>query len=246
MDKHDLIKESYFQGTEKPAPKKKKYKSEKAIVVQPRFTLFKNYDLYDAEGVDGPVKDSPGPGFYSHIDEYKNVTDFRNKKQKANKNKYKSDDSYKEDDGSITKSQKKSNKIARRMMLLSVFIKNAIDFPIDDQIGSDPILGDSGAYGDSVPIGGMFDQSITTPDFEGKGPQQLNYGRDYTEDAKSDNSDLIKFLLDESGMLNPKETDLYGLPDGISPPEDLENINNTNPGYGTTDSGNTLYDKISY
>ncbi|CAB4197086.1 hypothetical protein UFOVP1290_606 [uncultured Caudovirales phage] len=30
-------KKAYFQGTEEPSPKKKKYKSDPAIVVQPRF-----------------------------------------------------------------------------------------------------------------------------------------------------------------------------------------------------------------
>jgi hypothetical protein len=204
--------------------------------------FFKNYDLYEQNGVDGPAKHGPGAGLYSNIDKYKSVSDFLNKK-KYLIDKYKADDSYIEDDGSITKGDKKSNKIARRMMLLSIIVKNAIDFPIDDQINSDPILGDSGSYSDSIPVGGMFDAGLSLPDFEEKGPEQLNHGRDYVSDSK--NMVLIQSLLDKlDGMLNAKEPDLYGLPDGISPKEDLDAPSNEDPDYGTTDSGNTTYSNM--
>jgi len=246
-------KQAYFQGgggVNKPTPKKKKYKSERAIVVQPRFKepLFKNYDLYEVEGVDGPAKHGPGAGFYQNMDKYKSVSDFLSKKRKRNKHKYKSDDSYIEDDGSITKGQKKNNKMARRMMLLSSLVKTAIDFPIDDQINSSPILGDSGAYGNSIPIGGQLDEYLTMPDFERKSPDKLDFGRDYDSEegeAAIDNINALQSLLDELiGTLNPREPDLYGLPDGISPKEDLDAPNDEDPEYGTTDSGNTLYDKM--
>lgn len=245
-----LQKDAYFQGgggVNKPTPKKKKYKSERAIVVQPRFKepLFKNYDLYETEGVDGPAKHGPGTGLYQNMDKYDSVEDFVKQKRKRNKDKYKADDSYIEDDGSITKSEKKSNKIARRMMLLSVLTKTAIDFPIDDQIGSTPILGDSGSYTYSIPIGGQLDEYLTMPDFEGKGPEELSHGRDYTEDGDEDKKiNIIQSLLTElEGKLNPTEPSLYGLPDGISPKEDLDAPNDEDPDYGTTDSGNTLYSK---
>jgi hypothetical protein len=285
-----LNKIAYYQGgggVNEPTPKKKKYKSEVAIVMQPRFKepLFKNYDLYDVPGVDGPAKHGPGEGLYQNMSKYKSVNDFLNQKHKRNKHKYKSDDSYIQDDGSITKSQKKSNKIARRMMLLSCLVKTAIDFPSDD-LGSDPILGESGSsYADSIPIGGQLDEYLTMPDFEGKSPDKLDFSRDYTEGNNkkpSDTMDHIQSLLDELNQkidsenkktphnldlsqlldelteqfnelngknqhLNAKEPDLYGLPDGIDSKEDLEEPSATeNPYYGITDSGNTLYDKISY
>jgi hypothetical protein len=220
IDKYTIIiKNAYFQGTEKPKPKQKQYKSDKAIVMQPRFKepLYKNYDVYETEGVDGPAKHGPGAG-YHHMNKYKSIKDFLKDKRKKLKDKYKADDSYIEDDGSITK-----NNILSRKSLL---IKLGIDFPIDDNIKSGPILGDSGTLSDSVPIGGQLDEYLTKPDFEGKLPTELDFGRDYTEDAdKSINKiNELQVLLDEliNKQLSPKETDLYGLPQGISPPEDLD------------------------
>jgi len=88
------------------------------------------------------------------------------------------------------------------------------------------------------------------PDFEGKSPDKLNYGRDYTEEDKKDNEDesnIIESLLAElEGQLNPAEPSLYGLPDGIYPKEDLDAPSDEDPDYGTTDSGNTLYSKMSF
>jgi hypothetical protein len=245
----NIIKQAYFQGgggPNEPAPKKKKYKSERAIVVQPRFKepFYRNYDLYDVPGVDGKAKHGPGAGYHD-ITKYKSVKDFLTDKRKKLKDKYKADDSYIEDDGSLTKGEKKSKKIARRMALFSAIIKQAIDFSSDD-IGSDPILGDSGSYGDSIPIGGQLDEYLTMPDFEGKGPHELDIGRDYVEDDDIiENIDLIQSLLDSlEETISAKEPDLYGLPDGISPKEDLDNPYDPDSEYGTTDSGNTFYSKM--
>lgn len=248
---------AYFQGgggANQPTPKKKKYKSDRAIVVQPRFKepLFDNYDLYETEGVDGPAKHGPGAGFYQNMDKYKSVGDFINKKRKRNKSKYKSDDSYIEDNGSITKAEKRSNKIARRMMLLislaeNSIAKTAIDFPIDDQIGSEPILGNSGTYADSIPIGGQLDEYLTMPDFEGKGPEKLNHGRDYVDDEEAGDekfTEMESLLAELEGTINPAEPSLYGLPDGILPKEDLDAPSDPDPDYGTTDSGNTFYSNM--
>ena len=211
-------KKAYFQGTEEPSPKKKKYKSEPAPVVQPRFKepFFRNYDLYDTPGEHGP-----GSG-YHHMLEFKSVKDFLNNRRKKTKGKYKA-------------------KKQARSILLNRLIKVAIDFPIDDQISS-PILVDSGAYSDSVPIGGQLDEYLTLPDFEGKSVDQLDFGRDYTEDEQVDKDlDFDDFI---EKYLNPAEPSLYGLPDGISPPEDLDAPSDENPQYGTTDSGSTIYNKI--
>lgn len=211
-------KKAYFQGTEEPSPKKKKYKSEPAPAVQTRFKepFFRNYDLYDTPGEHGP-----GSG-YNHMLEFKSVKDFLNNRRKKTKGKYKA-------------------KKQARSILLNRLVKVAIDFPIDDQISS-PILGDSGTYSDSVPIGGQLDEYLTLPDFEGKSVDQLDFGRDYTEDEQVDKDlDLEAFI---EKYLNPAEPSLYGLPDGISPPEDLDAPSDENPQYGTTDSGSTIYNKI--
>lgn len=232
---NNIIIESYFQGgggVNEPTPKKKKYKSDKAIVNKSRFKepLYNNYDLYEVEGVDGSAKHGPGSGFYQSMQEFKSVKDFLKNRRKRNKDKYKAKDSYIEDDGKITS---KSDKIARRMLILSEIVKLGIDFSLDNQIDSFPTTYDSGAYGNSVQIGGVLD-GLTYPDFEGKTQDQLNYGRDYTADIDYINN--LQDIFDK--MLNPEEPDLYGLPDGIDNNEDLENVSEQNNYYGILDSNN--------
>lgn len=241
-------KKAYFQGgggVNEPAPKKKKYKSDKAIVVQPRFKepFYRNYDVYDPPG----FEHGPGAGWHS-MDQYKSVSEFLKHRRKKLKDKYKADDSWIEDTEENRKERIKKMKTRARMFnkLIKIANKvytdvNLIDFPIDDQINSSPIIGDSGTYSDAVPIGGQLDEYLTLPDFEGKLPSQLDFGRDYVEDEKS--NDLIDKL--EKKYLSPKENGLYGLPDGMNE-EDLDadkTVNHINPEYGETDSGNTLYDK---
>ena len=82
-----LNKKSYYQGTEEPPPGKKKYKSDPAIVIQPRFENFfpHNYDLYETEGVDGKAKHGPGAGWNSILNNYKSVKEFLDSKRKRNK-----------------------------------------------------------------------------------------------------------------------------------------------------------------
>jgi len=269
-------KKAYFQGggsVNEPTPKKKKYKSDPALVVQPRFKepFYRNYDLYDIPGFEHV---GPGAGWH-HMDKFKSIKDFLKEKRKKMKDKYKPDDSWQMDDGSRTK---KNPGIKARAVIFNRIIKNAdhmmppkehgtsiydwknspyqgtpkkpkrhdcndIDFPIDDQIESGPILGDSGSYSDSVPIGGQLDEYLTEPDFEGKSPDQLNFGHDYVEDEHADKELDLDVLFQK--YLQPAEPSLYGLPDGISPPEDLDAPNDENPQYGETNSGNTLYDKMS-
>lgn len=269
-----MYKKSYFQGTEEPTPKKKKYKSDPALVVQPRFKepFYRNYDLYDVPGFEHI---GPGAG-WNKMDKYDSIQDFLKDKRKKMKDKYKSDDSWQLDNGTRTK---KNPNIQARAVIFNRIIKlagdymlppkehgtsiydwknspyqgkpkapikrhdsNDIDFPIDDQIGSGPILGDSGTYSDSVPIGGQLDEYLTEPDAEGKSPDKLDFGRDYVEDEQADKELDLDALSQK--YLKPAEPSIYGLPDGISPPEDLDAPNNENPQYGETDSGNTLYDKM--
>lgn len=246
-----MFKESYFQGTEEPTPGKKKYKLDKAIVVQPRFKtpFFKNYDLYDTMN----ISDTPGKGWHD-MSNYKSISEFLEARRKHLKNKYKAEDSWIED---------KPKKMKARASLFSKIIKIAIDFPIDDQISS-PILGDSGSYGDSVPIGGMYDKYMSEPDFEGKSADKLNIGRDYIGCKNcgfvSDGNDIFDTtypcpkckkggaMITGEEILSPNETSLYGLPDGISPISDLDADKTLgdikNPYYGTTDMGNGTYDNM--
>lgn len=216
---------SYFQGTEEPKPKKQQYEPDNSIVVQPRFVepFYKNYDLYDVPG-----KHGPGAGWHQ-MSKHKSIKDFLNEKRKKTKNKYKAKDKY-----------TRRKKIKARINLLNKLIKIGIDFSIDDNIKSTPILGDDGAYIDSIPIGGQYEY-FPLNDFEGKRPEQLNFGRDYVEDEEGES-----YLSEIDDIVNSKEPDLL-FPNGFDPEEDLDadkTLNNPNTQYGITDSGNTIYNKM--
>lgn len=276
-------KNAYFQGgggINEPTPGKKKYKSDKAIVVQPRFKepFYRNYDLYDAPGVDGKEpKHGPGAGWHS-MQKYKSVQEFLAARRKKMKDKYKADDSYIEDTAENFK--ERANKMKIRAAIFSKIIKTAgpnydlgqgvydnmdkydsiedfrknkpkipgalrdvnhIDFPIDDQIKSDPIPGENSSYSNSVGIGGQLDEYLPQNDFEGKSPDQLDFGRDYTKDSGR-NVDFDKLM---NKYMNPSEADLMGLPDGIDPNSDLDaenTINTENPYQGITDMGEQMYE----
>jgi hypothetical protein len=247
-----MIKQAYFQSGDKkndPTPKKKQYKSDTAIVVQPRFEepLYRNYDLYNTEGENGPPKHGPGAGLYQNMDKYKSIEDFRKKKKKLN---YKAEDKYIQDDGKIT-----SKRAERRLELLKIFAgldsNNLEEDIVDNQIQSDPILGGNGTVADSNLTGGLTDVYVPPPDPEDKTPDKLNYGRDFENDALSAEESIkdksrLRFLIKEiekllNKYITPSEPSLYGLPDGIIPKEDLDNFENKNPYYGVTDSGNLSY-----
>lgn len=232
-----LNKKSYFQGTEEPTPKKKKYKSDKAILVQPRFKepFYRNYDLYETEGVDGKPALGPGAGWHN-MHKYKSIKEFRDAKHKHMKDKYKADDFWIEDTKSNRKKRIENMKL--RAGAINMLIKTAIDFAIDDQIGSGSIIGDSGTYSDSVPIGGSLDEYLPRDDFDGKSPDKLDFGRDHSSEEPVDVDALIEKYL------QPAEPSLYGLPDGIDPEEDLDSPSKEQPQYGTTDSGNTSYNEM--
>ena len=218
--------------------------------------FYNNYDLYDVPGVNGKEpKHGPGSGYHA-LQDYKSVSDFLKDRRKKNKDKYKANDSWIEDTESNRK--ERINKMKARAMLLSRILKFAIDFPIDDQINSTPILGNSGTASEAAQIGGMTDESMLLPDFEGKSIDQLNHGRDYTEDYIPKGCGNCGFIGNKDAIydvtypcpqchkggpqvLMPKETSLYGLPDGINDPEDLDAPSNEQTQYGTTNSGNTFY-----
>lgn len=240
-------KKSYFQGgggVNEPTPKKKKYKSEKSIVVQPRFEepFYRNYDLYDVGG-----KHGPGTGAYHS--KHKSVKDFLKEKSK-NKEKYKANDSWNE--GSEKKDRSRRMKL--RANLLYGLTKFAIDYDNDyltTPIDENP---DGNGYTDISQFGGLLD-AIPLTDFEGKTIDHLNFGRDYDQEVAEDLRNTSKDLKDLAEdfytkyekFLNAKEPDLFGLPDGFEPGEDLDSDKTKythNPEYGTTDSGNTLYSKI--
>lgn len=130
-------KHSYYLGgggVSEPTPGKKKYKSEKAIVIRPRFKepLYQNYDLYETPGADGkPSKTGPGVGQHS-FHKYKSMADFIADKRKRMKGRYVADDLYRADDGADKKKKDRVKKIKARIDLLSQITKTAIDFTIDE------------------------------------------------------------------------------------------------------------------
>lgn len=231
-----MDKRAYFQGTEEPTPGKQHYKPEKAITVQPRFKepFYRNYDAYETPG-----EHSPGAGWHSMHD-YKSIADFLKAKRKKLKGKYKAEDTWIEN--TKDNQEERKRKMKTRAKLLSKLTKIAIDFPIDDQIGSGSILGDAGSYSDSVPIGGLGDYGNPLRDFEDKSPDQLDFGRDYAGEPEELGEERLQALMDK--YLNAPEPSIFGLPDGIRPPEDLDpeaTINRANPYFGTTDLGNTTH-----
>ncbi len=116
-----LNKSGYFQGgggVNEPEPKKKKYKSDPAIVVQPRFKepFYRNYDLYNTPG-----EHSSGAGWHD-MEKYKSIQEFLKAKRKKLKDKYKADDSWIQDDNSKTK---KNPDRKARMAIFDRIIKTA-------------------------------------------------------------------------------------------------------------------------
>lgn len=118
-------KVAYFQGgggVNEPEPKKKKYKSDPAIVVQPRFKepFYRNYDIYEIPGFEHI---GPGAGWHS-MQNYKSVQDFLQARRERLSPRYVADDSWQVDSG---KRVKKNPDIQARATLLSRIIKTAGD-----------------------------------------------------------------------------------------------------------------------
>jgi len=223
---------AYFQGTEEPTPGKKRYPSDPKLVDQARHKtpLFRNYDY---------VEDSTGPGAgYTSLRNYDSVADFLKAKRKRNKDAYKADDSWQLDDGTMVKVEpnltRQKKRAERRMRLL----KMAIDFPLDDQ--TTPILSDDSSYSAAIPIGGLLDRYLPEKDLEGKGPEELNFGRDYAEEFEDPRMTRIDRLLEQ--FLTPQEPGLLGRNDKLPEPEELDadkTKSNLGQDFGNTESGNT-------
>lgn len=202
--------------------------------------LFKNYDYGISD------KNGPGTGLYQNLDKYKSVKDFIKSKRKRNKNKY---------------------KVKARMKLLSKLTKIAIDFPYDNDvtyiigdtesynkpnqlgpgIGNSETfpsvvnLGDYESYSTPIGIGGLTDKYLPQNDFEGKSPEQLDFGRDYVP-ANDESPDYLQELFKK--YLSPAEPPLFGMPDGINTIEDLDAPSNENPQYGILDTPTDIYTKM--
>ena len=99
-----LNKLAYFQGgggVNEPTPGKKKYNSDPAIVVQPRFKepFYRNYDLYSIPGMEDI---GPGTGWHG-LQNYDSVKEFLDARKDRLKPRYVSDDSWILDSGKRTK-----------------------------------------------------------------------------------------------------------------------------------------------
>ena len=191
---------------------------------QSRGIFFKNYDLYETEGVDGPAKMGPGSGFYQNMNKYKSVSDFlKQKRKKINK-----------------------RKKAFLMLAKKAFDQNNLDFSTD--FTTTPILSDlsgdnsdsSGLYFASTPVGY---NSYYLSDVEQESPIKSNIKvknmgqKEYS--IKDFKKDLFGFEL-----LNPAESDVYGLKQIVNPREELEQGYRRNPFSGTTNLGIDIYNNI--
>lgn len=118
---------AYFQGgggVNEPTPGEKKYKSDPAIVVQPRFKepFYRNYDLYTIPGMEHI---GPGTGYHG-LQNYKTVKEFLEDRRKRNLPRYVADDSWQIDDGSRVK---KNPERKARMSIFEKIIKQADIIP---------------------------------------------------------------------------------------------------------------------
>lgn len=116
-------KKAYFQGgggVNEPTPGKKKYKSDPALVVQPRFKepFYRNYDLYTIPGME---EVGPGTGWHG-LQNYKSVKDFLADRRKRMQPRYVADDSWQIDSGERVK---KNPDCKARMAILERIIKTA-------------------------------------------------------------------------------------------------------------------------
>lgn len=118
-----LNKKSYFQGgggVNEPTPGEKKYKSDTAIVVQPRFKepFYRNYDLYTIPGME---EVGPGTGWHG-LQDYKSVQEFLKDRRERLKPRYVADDSWIIDSGQHVK---KNPDRKARMSIFEKIIKTA-------------------------------------------------------------------------------------------------------------------------
>jgi hypothetical protein len=266
------VKEGYFQGgggVNEPTPKKKKYKSEPALVVQPRFKepFFRNYDLYNTPG-----EHSPGAGYHD-MEKYKSVQEFLKAKRKRRKGKYKAEDSWQQDDGKRTK---KNPNIKARAALFSEIIKTAGPnydlgkglYENMDKYDSVEEFRKDGPHGpgslmDSNDIDFPIDDQVTgiypeegalpgseigerlpltEHDLADRSPEALNFGRDYDSEELGLEDDILQKLFNK--YLAPSDTGLFGLPDGVDMEgHDAEPLMDVEePFTGTSDIGTNIYE----
>jgi hypothetical protein len=229
-----MKKQSYFNGTEPPTPKKKKYKSDPAIVVQPRFEepFYRNYDLYEAPGVSDKPKHGPGAGWHS-MQNYKSIKDFLKSRRKKLKNKYKANDSWIKDNGEITK----SNSSKFREFIRLAFDNNDIDFPSDD-LNSWINTEDSGR---SMPVTGLADPYTPNISFNKNKINNFGLGVDMTPEEDINIDEELDEFIDR--VFGPAESPMLGLPDGVE--EEFKDADQTGPNSsGTTNSGNISMTKL--
>lgn len=171
-----INKNAYYQGTEQPTPKKRKYKPDPKVIDEPRFDepFYKNYDLYNVPTLSGKPM-GPGAGYHDLM-KYKSVSDFLKKKRKLP---YKGKERYVDSNGKI-KSARKS--------LLEKILKTAIDFKIDEQISSPSIGWNNSNYDNIGEFGGMTSYTPLN-DIDDKSVNQLNFSNDI-KDLKTEKTDL--------------------------------------------------------
>jgi hypothetical protein len=118
-----LSKKGYYQGgggVNEPTPGQKKYKSDPAIVVQPRFKepFYRNYDLYTIPGMEDI---GPGTGYHG-LQNYKSVQEFLEDRRARLKPRYVADDSWIIDNGDHVK---KNPERKARMAIFEKILKTA-------------------------------------------------------------------------------------------------------------------------
>lgn len=215
-----LDKLAYFQGgggVNEPTPGEKKYKSDPAIVVQPRFKepFYRNYDLYTIPGMEDV---GPGTGYHG-LQNYKSVAEFLEARRKRPQPRYKADDSWIQDNGDRTKSPN----IQARAGLLNRIIKIAAD----ENDGPNFDYG-HGAY-DAMNRGEKM-KSIT--DFKRTSPGALMDSNDidFPIDDQVNRQDQMIYPEEDEYQIRRMKGDKYQFPSDGSPLDPGElNISLTTP-----------------
>lgn len=132
---------------------------------KPSLVFYKNYDLYDTEGVDGPAKQGPGAGLYQNMEKYKSVADFRKKKRRK-------------------KIKKRQAQLIRMFQVLAEKDSNNLTDPYEDTVTPMPF-----APAESAPMG-ILDGIYPQEDLDGKPVgDSLYYGMLETHLADDDASE---------------------------------------------------------